>query len=874
MIKPGMFRKIAALAVVFAFLFHITAFLPAQSENELDNQFEKIKLRYQNGQYANAKIRIERLIGIISEKKVSLPYIMGQCYLLLGAIYEKEENATLAEENYKKGKENYGITKVDGVKLEGLPLFKKFVTGNVIEGEGIKKKKKFPWLWVIGGVVVVGVTLYFILKKKAKTYYNLNVTEHPGVEGTPVEGTHRYEQGNAVSYTYRTRPGYGNLQVLLDGSAVSPSGEITMDANHTLTFTATQNQYQLQLSTTDLQVPENQTASFTARLTQQPAANVTVTTTYLDGDGDISVQSGASLTFTPSNWNTPKTVTLKAADDQDIIHGTTRFNVRIQGQTPVVVNAAEVDDDIDDTLTVKITVPDNNDTVSGNVNIYAEASGQKGIEKVEYFIDGNLVKTDLNTPYKLKWDSTTVQDGPHTVKVIAYDTAGQTVSDQISVTVRNDPGNYRLNVTRGPGVTGEPASGTYSYKSGETVNYDFQVQSGYGSLVVLLDGEAVEASGTIVMDRDHTLIATAQSSHYRLTVSKGAGVDGTPDSGTHSYPAGETVSYSYTAVNAGQSVSVYLDGQPAAASGTITMDRDHSLDASTNAVILNVEPASLEIIEGQTGQVNVRLSAQPQNNIDVTVSIIDNGDSDLQIISGQNLTFTPSDWSTNQTVTVQADWDTDEVDNPAAILRFESDDLPTKEIAVSKREDLLPVVSIEQPQNSETVSGAVVIKARASDAIGIDKIELYIEGTLVNTVTASTMEYTWDTSTLTLKDYTIQALAYDTSGQTDEETISVTLENQPPTVESIDITPNAATLTGTVSVAVNAQDDRGVDIIRVYIDDNLIQEWNQEAQPTVQFTFDLDTTTYTNGVYSLKAVAVDTDAVESEPTTINIAIQN
>ncbi len=37
--------------------------------------------------------------------------------------------------------------------------------------------------------------------------------------------------------------------------------------------------------------------------------------------GDITVSGGSSLTFTPDNWNTPQTVTLRAAEDADYENG-------------------------------------------------------------------------------------------------------------------------------------------------------------------------------------------------------------------------------------------------------------------------------------------------------------------------------------------------------------------------------------------------------------------------------------------------------------------------------------------------------------------------------------------------------------------------
>lgn len=110
---------------------------------------------------------------------------------------------------------------------------------NVIEDEGYpggKKKKKFPWLLVIGGVVVVGVVLYFTVFKTKK--YDLTVNVGEGVDGSPASGTYNHKDGSTVNYSYSLKSGYEQLTVRLDGVEKDPAGTITMDAAHTLEVSA------------------------------------------------------------------------------------------------------------------------------------------------------------------------------------------------------------------------------------------------------------------------------------------------------------------------------------------------------------------------------------------------------------------------------------------------------------------------------------------------------------------------------------------------------------------------------------------------------------------------------------------------------------
>ena len=66
---------------------------------------------------------------------------------------------------------------------------------------------------------------------------------------------------------------------------------------------------------------------------------------------------------------------------------------------------------------------------------------------------------------------------------------------------------YTLTVNIGEGVQGTPASGTYTYKDGEVINYNYYTTSGYSDLNVLLDGHPVPSSGNINMNENHSLTA-------------------------------------------------------------------------------------------------------------------------------------------------------------------------------------------------------------------------------------------------------------------------------------------------------------------------------------------------------------------------------
>jgi protocatechuate 3,4-dioxygenase beta subunit len=91
----------------------------------------------------------------------------------------------------------------------------------------------------------------------------------------------------------------------------------------------------------------------------------------------------------------------------------------------------------DNPPSVTITYPADGATVSGTINITADASDDNGVTQVEFFVDGGSIGVDATAPYEATWDSTTVADGNYTITAMATDTIDQTGSDSNNVTVDN-----------------------------------------------------------------------------------------------------------------------------------------------------------------------------------------------------------------------------------------------------------------------------------------------------------------------------------------------------------------------------------------------------------------------------------------------------
>ncbi len=145
-----------------------------------------------------------------------------------------------------------------------------------------------------------------------------------------------------------------------------------------------------------------------------------VTTTRTSGDIDLSVSSGANLTFNAANWNTPQTVTLSAAEDADAANGTATFTVFSAGLPTVNVAATEADND---TLALVVT-PTAVTVAEGGVNTFSvRLSAQPGSSVAATTI-GTSGDTDLSVSGGATLTFTTANwNNPQTVILSAAEDA-------------------------------------------------------------------------------------------------------------------------------------------------------------------------------------------------------------------------------------------------------------------------------------------------------------------------------------------------------------------------------------------------------------------------------------------------------------------
>ncbi|HEX7900880.1 MAG TPA: PQQ-dependent sugar dehydrogenase [Planctomycetota bacterium] len=250
--------------------------------------------------------------------------------------------------------------------------------------------------------------------------------------------------GNNISNTSVFVSGNSSLTDIVQG----PDGSLYYSSHggtiYRLAY-APQTPQNMILSTTSLSVNETSSATFTVKLATAPAANVTVTVARTSGTSDVT-PTPTSLTFTPSTWNTPATVTVSATDDVDLIDEGATITCSSSGlASQKVVVIARDNDRLPSAPRATITQPKNGDTVSGaTAEFYGDGTDDVGAVRAEFFVDGVLQYNDVNSTGHyhiggdhLRWNTTTLSNGTHTLRMTVYDAGGQSGSHEITVTVSN-----------------------------------------------------------------------------------------------------------------------------------------------------------------------------------------------------------------------------------------------------------------------------------------------------------------------------------------------------------------------------------------------------------------------------------------------------
>ncbi|MBW2246857.1 MAG: choice-of-anchor D domain-containing protein, partial [Deltaproteobacteria bacterium] len=104
----------------------------------------------------------------------------------------------------------------------------------------------------------------------------------------------------------------------------------------------------------------------------------------------------------------------------------------------------------------------NGHTITKPCTFTASAEDPASVSRVEFYFDGNLICTDFNPEYVCYLNTNEVDDGPHTLTIVAFDTLGNSTTVERTVVVTLDP-------PAAPTIT-EPAGGTVTNQPVITVS--------------------------------------------------------------------------------------------------------------------------------------------------------------------------------------------------------------------------------------------------------------------------------------------------------------------------------------------------------------------------------------------------------------------
>jgi uncharacterized membrane protein YgcG len=176
-------------------------------------------------------------------------------------------------------------------------------------------------------------------------------------------------------------------------------------------------------------------------------------------------------------------------------------------------------------------------------------------------------------------------------------------------------------------------------------------------------------------------------------------------------------------------------------------------------------------------------------------------------------------------------------------------------------------VTITAPPANATLTENTTISAVVISALSITKVEFFIDGVSIGTVTAPPYNRVWNIASATAGTHTIKVVATDSDSQTAEATRTVTVQKGPIDTEGPALTPtfagqalvNGATITTTGTLALSATDPSGVKRLEMKLDGVSLAQTQPAGSPTTAsystpVTFD----GIANGAHTLSFIGEDT----------------
>lgn len=187
------------------------------------------------------------------------------------------------------------------------------------------------------------------------------------------------------------------------------------------------------------------------------------------------------------------------------------------------------------------------------------------------------------------------------------------------------------------------------------------------------------------------------------------------------------------------------------------------------------------------------------------------------------------------------------------------------------RDTTPPLASTSSPSTGAIVTGVISVAVSASDNVGVNRVDLYIDGSRYGSDTSAPYSFYWDTTQTANGSHTLAAVAVDAAGNVgNSPTISVTVNNgqitadtQPPTVTISSVASAGTGVNSKLNVGVSATDNVAVVKVELYVDGTLI-----DTDTSAPYSFSLNIRKLPNGTHTLQAKAYDSAKNSAVSTTV------
>ena len=538
----------------------------------------------------------------------------------------------------------------------------------------------------------------------------------------------------------------------------------------------------VRISPTNLSIPEGESRDYTVVLTSKPALAVVLAAS---SDNSDLTPSPGSLTISPADWNTPQTIRVGAAQDDDALDDKARFSHAAASADPAY-QGIPVDE-------VGITVTDND---SAGVKVTPTR-----LEMPE----------DASTTYSLALTSRPSQP---VVVAIRHSGDPDISADVARVSFApsewETPSTVIVQASRDPDASDDSATLEHSASSSDS-SYD-----GVSVDPVRITVRDPDVAGITVTPLNlaidegssgtYTVVPTSKPSHdVVVEVTRGGDEDVVPQPDSLTFTVSNWNESQTVTVQALQDSDAVNDGAILAHSTTSSDGAYGGLAVSDvsvsviddDATGVSVIPTELTIPEGDTQTFTVVLASKPSAEVRLSLRSNNNDISTSPI----SLVFSPETWSTTQEVSVPVAQDHDATDEfgtltlsatspdstyneipvPAVTVDVTDDDnagvkiVPNPHMSVPEGESAnYTVVLLSQPM----ATVAVAISSSNPRKLAVDLNEVTFTRDNWNVAQTVAFETFFDDNTLD-----------------DEEVLSHTSVSPDPNYKDISVTPLLVTIT-------------------------------------------------------------------------------